>query len=198
MEYYNNILCATCKDLSDIVNYEALNTMVARGKAKRVRRGCKNTPALYAVDSLPLKYKTEVYRRFPDMKTQAESKQFVDEIKPDDEAFCFYARCLFDNGKQLPYDKVREYANNAAVLNAFRAVLERPDDRRRRPILKERINKTEFWSKAARALSVIAYTLPHSLPRNPRRLQEKYNQYQDRGYIALVSGKYGMKNAAKK
>lgn len=196
MEYYNNKLCATRDDLSVVVNYETLKKMVLRGKAERVRRPSAELPALYAVDSLPLKYKTEVYRRYPDLKAQAESKPFVESIEPDGAALDFYQRHQFGDGKYLPTDKQTEYANNAAVLNAFRLVLERSDSQHRKQS-KRCISKAEFWRKAAQALPRIADTFPHTLPENPRRLQEKFNQYVREGYGALITGKYGTRNAAK-
>lgn len=196
MEYYNNKLCATRDDLSAIVNYETLKKMVLRGKAERVRRPSAELPALYAVDSLPLKYKTEVYRRYPDLKAQAESKPFVESIEPDGAALDFYQRHQFGDGKHLPTDKQTEYANNAAVLNAFRLVLERSDSQHRKQS-KRCISKAEFWRKAAQALPRIADTFPNTLPENPRRLQEKFNQYVREGYGALITGKYGTRNAAK-
>lgn len=196
MEYYNNKLCATRDDLSVIINYETLKKMVLRGKAERVRRPSAELPALYAVDSLPLKYKTEVYRRYPDLKAQAESKPFVESIEPDGAALDFYQRHQFGDGKYLPTDKQTEYANNAAVLNAFRLVLERSDSQHRKQS-KRCISKAEFWRKAAQALPRIADTFPHTLPENPRRLQEKFNQYVREGYGALITGKYGTRNASK-
>ena len=196
MEYYNNILCATCEDLKAIVNYDTLKKMVSRGKAERVRRPSAEQPALYAVDSLPLKYKTEVYRRYPDLKVQAESKPFVESIEPDGAALHFYQSYQLPDGRFLPTEKQNEYANNAAILNAFRTILERSDSQHRKQS-KRCIGKTEFWRKAAQALPRIADTFPHSLPENPRRLQEKYNQYQREGYSVLITGKYGTRNAAK-
>ena len=80
-------------------------------------------------------------------------------------------------------DKQTEYANNAAVLNAFRLVLERSDSQHRKQS-KRCISKAEFWRKAAQALPRIADTFPHTLPENPRRLQEKFNQYVREGYGA--------------
>ena len=100
------------------------------------------------------------------------------------------------DGRFLPTEKQNEYANNAAILNAFRTILERSDSQHRKQS-KRCIGKTEFWRKAAQALPRIADTFPHSLPENPRRLQEKYNQYQREGYSVLITGKYGTRNAAK-
>lgn len=52
----------------------------------------------------------------------------------------------------------------------------------------------------ARALRRIGDKYPHSLPENPRRLQEKFNQFFQGGkpnYEMLVTGKFGTRNAAK-
>lgn len=197
MEYYNNKLCISHTELTNgIVSKSLIDWWNSNGKVDRVRRGCNNTPALYAVDSLPLKYKTEVYRRFPDMKAQAESKVFVESIEPDGAALNFYQSYQLADGKFLPTGKQTEYANNAAILNAFRVVLEQSDSQHRKQS-KRCISRTEFWRKAAEALPRIADTFPHSLPENPRRLQEKYNQYQREGYSVLITGKYGTRNAAK-
>ena len=197
MEYYNDKLCITHAELTDgLVSKSLIDKWQSTGKVERVRRGCNGTPALFAVDSLPFKYKTEVYRRFPDMKAQAESKPFIESIEPDGAALNFYETYPLGDGKFLPTEKQTEYANNAAILNAFRVVLERSNSQRTRQSHK-RINKTEFWRKAAQALPRIADKFPHSLPENPRRLQEKFNLYLREGYASLITGKYGKRNAAK-
>lgn len=197
MEYYNNKLCITQAELTDgIVSKSLIDWWNSNGKVDRVRRGCNNSPALYAVDSLPLKYKTEVYRRYPDLKAQAESKLFMESIEPDGAALHFYQSYQLADGRFLPTEKQNEYANNAAILNAFRVALERSDSQHRKQS-KRCIGRTEFWRKAAEALPRIADAFPHSLPENPRRLQEKYNQYQREGYSVLITGKYGTRNAAK-
>lgn len=196
MENHNGILCATYSDLADIMTVKAIQHGVQRGKIKKARRACIGTPALFAVDSLPFKYKKEVYRRFPDMKAQADSKPFVDTIVPDGAALDFYQTYELGDGKHLPADKQTEYSNNAAILNAFRMVLERSNSHRTKQSHK-RINKTEFWRKAVQALPRLADKFPHSLPENYRRLQEKFNQYLREGYAALITGKYGTRNAAK-
>ncbi len=194
METYNGRLCATYSDLDGIMSMDAIRQNVVRGNILQVRRACKDSSALFAVDSLPLKYKTEVYRRFPDMKAQAESKPFVESIEPDGAALVFYQDYLLADGKHLPSDKQAEYANNAAILNGFRALMEKSISRRSNG---KSLNKTDFWRRAAQALIRIADTFPNSLPENPRRLQEKFNQYLSGGYSVLITGKYGTRNRAK-
>lgn len=196
MEIYNGELCATYGDLAGILTVSAIQHRVQRDASVQARKACPGKPALFFLHKLPLKSQTEVYRRYPDLKAQAESKPFVESIEPDGAALDFYQRHQFGDGKYLPTDKQIEYANNAAVLNAFRLVLERSDSQHRKQS-KRCISKAEFWRKAAQALPRIADTLPHTLPENPRRLQEKFNQYVREGYGALITGKYGTRNAAK-
>jgi hypothetical protein len=194
MEYYNDKLCITHAELTDgIMPYKMLGKYQCTGKIEQVRRGCRSTPALFAVDSLPLKYKTEVYRRYPDMKAIAESKPFEESIEPDGAAMSFYQGYQFDDGKYLSLDKQREYANNAAILNAFRVLLERSNSARKGH---KRVSRSDFWQKAARALPRLADAFPNSLPENPRRLQEKFTQYTREGHAALITGKFGTRNAA--
>lgn len=174
----------------------AIQHIAKKDAAVQARKACVGNPALFNLDKLPLRFQTEVYRRYPDLKAQAESKPFVESIEPDGAALDFYQRHQFGDGKYLPTDKQTEYANNAAVLNAFRLVLEQSDSQHRKQS-KRLISRAEFWRKAAQALPRIADTFPHTLPENPRRLQEKFNQYVREGYGALITGKYETRNAAK-
>ena len=199
MEVYNNRLCATYDDLDGIATIRALQHMTQRGKIEQVRRACIGTPALFAVDSLPVKYKNEVYRRYPDLQERAASKEFINEITPDGVAMNFYAEYKIDGTRGLDFTKQQEYANNAAILEAFRVRIDRANSHRMR-VSKPRVKKSEFWAKAAKALPRIADKFPHSLPENPRRLQEKFNEFFRGGkanYEVLISGKFQNANAAK-
>lgn len=197
MEYFNNQLCVTHAELTDGIMSESLiKQSKYRGQLKQVQLGGNGREALFVVESLPARYKTEVYRRNPDMKAQAESKPFIESIEPDGAALNFYETYSLGADKYLSTDKAQEYANNAAILNAFRTVLEKSNSQRTKQGHKQ-VNKTEFWKKAAQALPRLADTFPNSLPENARRLQEKFNQYQREGYSALITGKFGTRNAAK-
>ena len=111
MEYYGNTLCISHTELTaGIMSATNLKQMRLRGKVQQVRRGCNGTPALFAVDSLPLKYKTEVYRRYPDLQEKAESKPFVESVQPDGEAMQFYADYVLADGRHLSNEKQTEYA----------------------------------------------------------------------------------------
>ena len=167
-----------------------------RKQIKQVQRACYGTPALFAVESLPLKYRTEVYRRYPDLQEKADSKPFMDTITPDGQAMQFYADYVLADGRHLTTEKQAEYSNNCAIMNAFRQCIETSNSHRLRQS-KPRLNKTEFWRKAAAALPRLADRFPHSLPESDRRLQRKFNEYLHDGYVCFISKKFQNINAAK-
>ena len=65
--------------------------MTQRGKIKQVRRACIGTPALFAVDSLPVKYQNALYKTHTSLQDQAASREILDTIEPDGLAKNYYA-----------------------------------------------------------------------------------------------------------
>ena len=152
--------------------------------------------ALYEVESLPLKWRTEVYKRYPDAKEQAESRVFMDTVEPDGAAFDFFQSYTLSDGRHLPDDNVLEYSANAAIMNAFRACWDAHVSKRQRSG-KKALAAKDFWKRAAAALPRLADSWPHSLPGNARRLQMKMADYVNEGYVCFISGKFLNGNAAK-
>lgn len=197
MEYYENILCISHTELVNgiMADYTIKNLRRAR-KIDQVRRGCNGTPALFSVDSLPLKYKTEVYKRYPDFEEQAQSKPFLENIVPDGNAIDNYAGYVLPNGRNLDPEKQAEYANDCAIMNAFRDRIMKSNSHRARQS-KPRLKQGEFWKRAAAALPRIGEEWPNGLPQNARSLQRKYQAYMRDGWTCFISGKFQNMNAAK-
>ena len=194
MEYYNNILCATATELSEVLKYDALKKLVQRGVVERVRRGCYEREALYAVESLPCKYKVEVYRKHP-VERPAGSEYLLDGVVIDVAASNFFDSYVLADGRHLSHDKVIEYTNNASILNRIKDVLAMHTEVRGKH---GRLPKSkEFWEKAVYAMARLQDSFPHSLPQNVRRLREKYNDYMQYGYEVLVNGRFGNQNSTK-
>lgn len=197
MEIVDGKICISHAELTGrIITTANLNALVRRNKVKQVQKGGNGRVALYEVDSLPLKWRTEVYRRYPDLKEQAESKEFVDTVELDGAAFDYYQRYKLSDGRHLPDDKIMEYANNAAIMNALRVRWEAHVSKRQRSGQRTTMAK-EFWARAAAALPRLADRFPHSLPGSPRRLQMKYAEYVRDSYESLISGKFLNGNAGK-
>lgn len=197
MEIIDGKVCISHEELTGrIITTSNLKALVRKGQVVQVQRGGNGRKALFDVNSLLLKWRTEVYRLYPDLQERAESKEFVDTIEPDAKALDFFQTYKLADGRNLPEDKVLEYASNAAVMNAFRRCWEAHVSKRQRTG-KKAVAAKEFWARAAAALPRLADSFPHSLPRSARRLQMKFQEYLQQGYVCFISGKYLNGNAAK-
>jgi hypothetical protein len=77
MELFNDNLCISYKELTDhIMSPACIHNLRSRGKLKQMRRACYGTPALFSVESLPVKYKKEIYLKFPETKQTKEKSNF--------------------------------------------------------------------------------------------------------------------------
>lgn len=195
MEYFNNILCVEAQELISygVMTRNVYKNMLRRGQLQVVRRGCRNTPALVAVDSLPSRYYQLLVERIGDPKTVTPKQTFADRLVSDPEAFDFFSRYRTVSGERLPDEKVREYCQNASVLNALRVV--KQDKRAARGVTGGK--RTGFWEKTAETLATLKPQLGHTLPENPMRLKQKYKLYLKEGYSTLVSRKFGNANSLK-
>ena len=197
METINGTICISHAELTGrIITTANLNALVRKNQVKQMRKGGNGRTALYAVESLPLKWRTEVYKRYPDLQEQADSREFIDTVEPDGKALSFYQDYKLSDGRNLSDDKVLEYASNAAIMNAFRRRWEAHVSKRQRSGKRTTLAK-EFWSRAAAALPRLADHFPHSLPGSPRRLQMKFAEYVSSGYECFISGKFLNGNAGK-
>lgn len=197
MEIIDKKICLTFEELTGrIMTTANLKALVRKGQIKQVQRGGNGRVALFELDSLALKWRTEVYKRYPDLQEQAESKEFLDTITPDGAAFDFFQSYQLSDGRHLPEDKVLEYSSNAAIMNAFRRCWDAHVSKRQRSGKKTTAAK-DFWKRAAAALPRLADSFPHSLPGSPRRLQMKMAEYVRDGYVCFISGKFLNGNAAK-
>lgn len=197
MEIINGKICISFEELTGrIITTANLQALVRKKQVRRVQKGGNGRVALYEVESLPLKWRTEVYKRYPDAKEQAESRVFMDTVEPDGAAFDFFQSYTLSDGRHLPDDKVLEYSANAAIMNAFRRCWEAHVSKRQRTG-KKAVAAKEFWARAAAALPRLADRFPHSLPGSARRLQMKMAEYVRDGYVCFISGKFLNGNAAK-
>lgn len=196
MEYYNNIQAVTYDDINDIVTMSVIQHGVQRGNIIRLRRACYDKPALYRVDSFPLKYRKLIEEKFKEEMQESAVQHGLDNINEDMQAVMYYSEYTLTDGRHLPADKQMEYVNNASILNRCKEMIEMSNQMRARTS-GSKLKKGEFWKEVSKKLPDLYNDYPHSLPMNTMRLQKKFNDYQKRGYEALISGKFMNKNNAK-
>lgn len=197
MEYFDNILCVTYKELLDIMPKGTLNSQLSREKLDVVSRGGgENNPALYAYSSLPEKYKKRWVARHGEPEKQMREEIIRNIVKRDEKAENFFEEYRYDkNGElvALPEDVKKEYTWNASVLNALMEEFKRLSSSNnkltgfRRNLWELLLVTSEEWRPV----------YGHSLPGSVGRLKALINKFRPDNYSVLVSGKYGNSNTLK-
>ena len=197
MEYFDNILCVTYKELLDIMPKGTLNSQLSREKLDVVSRGGgENNPALYAYSSLPEKYKKRWVERHGEPEKQMREEIIRNIVKRDEKAENFFEEYRYDkNGElvALPEDVKKEYTWNASVLNALMEEFKRLSSSNnkltgfRRNLWELLLVTSEEWRPV----------YGHSLPGSVGRLKALINKFPPDNYSVLVSGKYGNSNTLK-
>lgn len=77
-----------------IMSSSCLKILCYRGKVRRVVMGGNGREAMYDVESLPVRYRREVYRRYPDLAERQRSEGLMDLIEPNAAAEHYYATYL--------------------------------------------------------------------------------------------------------
>lgn len=196
MEYYNNIQAVTYEEVSNIISFACLKKQAQRGNVVKLRRACYDKPALYRVDSFPLKYRKLIEEKFKEEMQESAVQHGLDNINEDMQAVMFFSEYVLVDGRHLPADKQMEYVNNASILNRCKEMIDRSNQMRARTS-GSKLKKGEFWKEVSSKLPDLYDDFPHSLPMNTMRLQKKFNDYQKKGYEALISGKFMNRNNKK-
>ena len=198
MEYFDNTLCIAVSDLTDgIMSYDSFRWHFKKGRAKQLRRACRNTPALIAVSSLPSDIIAAVKAKYGEPTLIPSRFSIRGAYTIDPQAVSFYREHKLGNGDSLPEDKQQEYVINASMLKAIRYVL---NDKRSFTASRGQSRASHIWPAIVNEVIKVksgSDPLLHSLPENPRRLKERLDLFEKEGYINLASGKFCNKNTEK-
>ncbi|MBN1116348.1 MAG: hypothetical protein JXA77_04035 [Bacteroidales bacterium] len=202
MQYFNNILCIEASKLiksqgnpEGLITKDHYDVLKHRNRIRLIRRSSFNTPALIEFDTLPSKFKEDLIQKFGDPHEQAAKKPFRDRIEADSKALEYFTSYRLEDGRMLPEASIKEYCNDAAILNAIMDIY--IARQKRRAALGGSRNEGEFWTNALKALNDLRNDFPCTLPDSERRLRDKYRKYVSVGYEALISRKYCNDNSRK-
>jgi hypothetical protein len=199
MQYLNNTLAIEVDFLinENIIgksNYKQLANNKDRKTMQVIRRGCLNTPALVAYDSIPDRFRRAIEAKIGDPYKAVKVNQVEGHIQHNKEAIDLFENFRLPDGRYLKQDTRREYYANAVVLDAIHRMIS--DKRAKRAALGGRT--TRAWEQICEAVLELDRTkYPHALPANPRRLEERYKLYRNQGPESLIHKNFTNKNAAK-
>ncbi|HBX44449.1 MAG TPA: hypothetical protein DEG28_00950 [Porphyromonadaceae bacterium] len=196
MYYYNNILVFEAEWLIDngIMSDDQYRNMAKRHQINVVRRGCRNTPALVAYDSIPERFKDAIKNLMKcDPYEAARVNEIEIRIKDNAEASKFFEDYLLADGRNLPKETRIEYYTNAIVLDAISTLL--ADRKSFRAARGTRLPRK--WDDIAVGVQNLDRTkYPHTLPANARRLEDRYKRYKKEGLVSLIHKNFMNINAA--
>lgn len=193
MEYYGNTLCISARELVDkgIMTKSCYDKAATRGRLDVVRPGKgAGCYALVAVDSLPDTYKAKVEQIYPDASLVRLKAWLKDNFVIDQAAVAFFhdkAKC----GVELPPEKIKEYVNNASVLNACIRLYNNAK------AVHKTMGEKYNWKEMAQAVDCYRDLFGHTLPSSTLRFRKKVAMYKRDSYSCLISGKFGNQSARK-
>lgn len=193
MEYYGNTLCISARELVDkgIMTKSCYDKAATRGRLDVVRPGKGvGCYALVAVDSLPDTYKAKVEQIYPDASLVRLKAWLKDNFVVDQAAVAFFhdkEKC----GVELPPEKIKEYVNNASVLNACIRLYNNAK------AVHKTMGEKYNWEEMAQAVDCYRDLFAHTLPASTLRFRKKVAAYKRDSYSCLISGKFGNQSARK-
>lgn len=196
-EYHNNILCVQGGWLygdGEVLSESNYKNLSKRNQLKKVVIGGNGRTALVEYDSIPMRFKEIIVSKYGDPHKTTKHTSFKDCLEQDLKAVEFYTNYTLDNGSALPEKNRLEYIANATILNLAHKIV--TDLTTKRKALGG--GTKQVWDKLSDIISELPkHTYPHSLPKNPRRLQDKSKKYQKEGYSSLIHSGFCNNNSEK-
>ncbi|MBI2259566.1 MAG: kinase, partial [Flavobacteriia bacterium] len=193
-EFFQNTLCVQSNWIIEngIISNANYKSDRKRGYAKPIRIGGNGRLALVEYESLRPEVKEKIKKLVGDPYEQAKHQKFIDRILFDQAAIDFYNIHRFGNGETLPEPAKKKYLLEASILKAIDTTIQISKFK----ITKRR--KENQWEKISEIVNTLpSHIYPHNLPKNPRRLQEKYEKFMLDGYVSLIHSNFCNTNSEK-
>lgn len=181
----------------NLISYNALyKRLKSKTQSEReLRRASLGFDALVEFNSLVPEWRDALTLTFGKPKEKVKESFFAKHYVADRKAFDFYCAHRYgdDNNKKLEPETIELYTYNASVLNTVIEV------KNKRKLYAKSLGLTgqfDIWESLSN--DVNAYQgVRHDLPTTKDSLRHKVNRYIKEGYSAVISGKFGKRNAAK-
>ncbi len=190
MQYHNGIYCVSARELIDtgIMTVGSYEKAVQRKRLDVVRPGGgAGNYALVAYDSLKPEHRIQVDEKLGGK--DAHIAAWVRSNYVEDQKAVEFFNDPKKTGTELKIGKKREYMVNASVLNTCIKLYDNASASQRL------FGRDYDWSRMTAVIESLRVQFGHTLPASVLRFRRKVNDYRKYGYIALVSGKFGNKNA---
>lgn len=186
-----------CADSLRLISYNALyKRMKSTTQPEReLRRASLGFDALIEFNSLVQEWRDALVFKWGKPTEQVRISFFAKHYIPDRKAFDFFNAHRYgdDNIKKLDPEVIELYTYNASILNTILEV------RNKRKMYAKSLGITgqfDIWQSLSNDVNAFQ-DVRHDLPTTKDSLRHKVNRYVKEGYSAVISGKYGKRNAAR-
>lgn len=201
MEYYQNILCVTLRDMIADTEIISKNTFLVNVRRKNItcvrRGGGEGCEALYAWDSIPAKYKVKFIEKYGDPEATMKKEMVQKTLRLDSKARAYYEGYTYEDVsgaiQHLSDKLIGEYTTNASVLATL--LYKQSECKALRASLG--ITMNGVWDIVQQSCENMRESYEHTLPANIARLKAKLKAFKQDGYASLISGKVGNNNTLK-
>lgn len=196
-EFYNNkwgVLSKWLYEEADVIKYSSYSQFLKRKHLILLRKGGNGRTALVEFDSIRSDIKKSIIDIAGDPYKIGKKYSFIEYLEKDINAEKYFNEYSLENGESLPNTKIKEYTNNASILNTISKIIN--DTLIRRKALGG--NQKKMWENMAEIIKNLDKSKwPHSLPENYRRLRERLKLYQSHGYQILIHKNFCHTNSQK-
>lgn len=163
-----------------------------------MQRGGNGRQSMIEFETIPYHYQQLLIEKYGDPRTKAVTGTFSERIVIDAKAAEYFSNYVTALGNLLPEQAIREYTNNASILNAIHDIYTAQKAARAAHGTKVK----NFWADAHTAVEAVrndpnSKVYGHSLPKTPRTLAMKYKEYHSEGYEVLINKRFGNQVARK-
>ena len=171
-------------------NYKKL---AAKGSINVIRPGKGlGHYALVELATMPQRFQEKIKEKYGDMNADIMRLWIGSHYRVDSEARKHYAKFKFEDGSTLSAEHIDEYTINASAIKAVLSLMS--DTTMRRKAMK---GKPLNWNELAGAINYYKEEFGHTLPTSVNRFKKKVNDFKEKGYDSLISGKYKNQNRRK-
>lgn len=186
-----------CDESLKLISYNALyKRLKSKTQPEReLRRASLGFDALVEFNSLVQEWRDALTLKFGAPTEKVKESFFAKHYISDRKAFDFFAAHRYgdDNNKKLEPEMIELYTYNASVLNT---VIEVKNKRKMYAKSLGLTGQFDIWESLSNDVNAFQQ-VRHDLPTTKDSLRHKVNRFVKESYSAVISGKFGSRNAAK-
>ena len=175
-----------------LISYNAINKRIRSESCseKQLRKPSLGCDALILFSSLSQEWRDMLTVHFGTPTEEIKKSWFAQNYIADRGAWDFYTGYTYGEKVKLELNTIEMYVYQASVLNTVLLM----KNNRKQYLKSLNCNSVDIWDSLSKDVNAFR-EVDHKLPTTKDSLRYKVTKYAKEGYPAIISGKFGMRNA---